>query len=162
MLPFERSLSLPWIASRNGSFWRILALLGKAPSPIPQSQKQFITIFRPHVYHRQKHRPNGHGSEGSDLPNYDGIDDCRPAALRGMLAPLKALAKRRGRLGGLGAIKTTAHKLTCLVYRMLKYGEEYVTQSMEEYEAKIKAKMLDTPKRKATAMGFQLSPMPTQ
>ena len=45
---------------------------------------------------------------------------------------------------------------------MLKYGEEYVAQSMEEYEAKIKAKMLDTLKRKAAEMGFQLSPMPTQ
>ncbi len=32
----------------------------------------------------------------------------------------------------------------------------------EEYEAKIKARMLDTLKRKAAAMGFQLSPMPTQ
>jgi transposase len=68
----------------------------------------------------------------------------------------------RSRLGGLGAVKATAHKLACLVYRMLKYGQEYVTQSMEEYEAKIKAKMLDTLKRKAAAMGFQLSPMPTQ
>jgi hypothetical protein len=45
--------------------------------------------------------------------------------------------------------------------RMLKYGEEYVTQPMEEYEAKIRAKMLDTLKRKAAAMGFQLSPLPT-
>ena len=42
------------------------------------------------------------------------------------------------------------------------YGEEYVPQSMEEYEAKIKAKMFDTPKREAAAMGFQLSPIPMQ
>ncbi len=79
------------------------------------------------------------------------------------LTPLGLFYRRiRSRIGGLGAVKATAHKLACLVYRMLKYGEEYVTQSMEEYEAKIKAKMLDTLKRKAAAMGFQLSPMATQ
>jgi transposase len=78
------------------------------------------------------------------------------------MTPLGLFYRRiRSRIGGLGAVKATAHKLACLVYRMLKYGEDYVTQSMEEYEAKIKAKMLDTLKRKAAAMGFQLSPLPT-
>jgi transposase len=79
------------------------------------------------------------------------------------MTPLGLFYRRiRSRIGGLGAVKATAHKLACLVYRMLKYGEEYVTQSMEEYEAMIKAKMLDTLKRKAAAMGFQLSPLPTE
>jgi transposase len=79
------------------------------------------------------------------------------------MTPLGLFYRRiRSRIGGLGAVKATAHKLACLVYRMLKYGEEYVTQSMEEYEAKMKAKMLDTLKRKAAAMGFQLSPLPTE
>jgi transposase len=79
------------------------------------------------------------------------------------MTPLGVFYRRiRSRLGGLGAVKATAHKLACLVYRMLKYGEEYVAESMAEYEAKLKAKMLDTLKRKAAAMGFQLSPIPTQ
>jgi transposase len=79
------------------------------------------------------------------------------------MTPLGLFYRRiRSRLGGLGAVKATAHKLACLVYRMLRYGQDYVTQSMEEYEAKIKAKMLDTLKRKAAAMGFQLSPLPAQ
>jgi transposase len=74
--------------------------------------------------------------------------------------PLGLFYRRiKSRLGGLGAVKATAHKLACLVYRMLKYGQDYVVQSMEEYEAKIKAKMLDTLKRKAAAMGFELSPL---
>jgi transposase len=78
------------------------------------------------------------------------------------MTPLGLFYRRiRSRLGGLGAVKATAHKLACLVYRMLKYGEEYVVQSMEEYEAKIKAKVLETLKRKAEAMGFQLTPKPT-
>src|SRR5271157_1727601 len=78
-------------------------------------------------------------------------------------APLGLFYRRiRSRIGGLGAVKATAHKFACLVYRMLKYGQEYVTQSMEEHEAKVKANMLKALKRKAMAMGFQLSPLPTQ
>ena len=78
------------------------------------------------------------------------------------MTPLGLFYRRiRSRLGGLGAVKATAHKLACLVYRMLRHGEEYVAQSMEEYEAKIKAKTLDTLKRKAAAMGFELTPLPT-
>jgi transposase len=79
------------------------------------------------------------------------------------MTPLGLFYRRiRSRIGGLGAVKATAHKLACLVYRMLRYGQEYVTQSMEEYETKIKANMFKTLKRKATAMGFQLIPLPTQ
>jgi len=77
--------------------------------------------------------------------------------------PLGLFYRRvRGRIGGLGAVKATAHKLACLVYRMLKHGEEYVTQSMEEYEAKMNANMLKVLERKAAAMGFQLSPLPSK
>ena len=67
----------------------------------------------------------------------------------------------RSRIGGLGAVTATAHKLACLVYRMLKYGQEYVTQSMEQYEAKMKANMLKALERKAAALGMRLSPLPT-
>ena len=44
------------------------------------------------------------------------------------MTPLGLFYRRiRSRIGGLGAVKATAHKLACLVYRMLKYGQEYVT-----------------------------------
>jgi transposase len=77
------------------------------------------------------------------------------------MTPLGLFYRRiRSRIGGLGAVKATAHKLACLVYRMLKYGQEYVVQSMEEYEAKIKANMLKVLKRKAAAIGFGLTPLP--
>jgi transposase len=78
------------------------------------------------------------------------------------MTPLGMFYRRiRSRVGGVGAVKATAHKLACLVYRMLKHGEEYVTQSMEEYEAKIKANLVRALQRKAAAMGFQLSPIAT-
>jgi transposase len=76
--------------------------------------------------------------------------------------PLGMFYRRiRSRIGGLGAVKATAHKLACLIYRMLKYGQDYVTQSMEEYEAKMKANMLKALTRKAAALGLQLVPLPT-
>jgi transposase len=38
------------------------------------------------------------------------------------------------RLGAPKAITATAHKLARLVYRLLKYDEDYVAQGMAEYE----------------------------
>lgn len=77
------------------------------------------------------------------------------------MTPLGFFYRRiRSRIGGRGACKATAHKLACLIYRMLKYGEEYVIQSMEEYEAKLKANLLKSLKRKAAAMGYELAPLP--
>jgi transposase len=76
--------------------------------------------------------------------------------------PLGAFYRRiRSRIGGLGAVKATAHKLACLIYRMLKYGQEYVSQSMAEYEAKINENLVQSLKRKAAAMGFDLVPRST-
>ena len=79
------------------------------------------------------------------------------------MTPLGMYYRRiRSRIGGRGAVKATAHKLTCLIYRMLKHGEEYVVQSMDEYAVKMKANMLRVLERKAKAMGFQLSPLPME
>jgi transposase len=76
--------------------------------------------------------------------------------------PLGAFYRRiRSRIGGLGAVKATAHKLACLIYRMLKYGQEYVSKSMADYEAKMNATLLRALKRKAARMGFDLVPQPT-
>jgi hypothetical protein len=57
-----------------------------------------------------------------------------------------------------GAITATAHKLAVLVYRMLKYGVEYVRQSMDEYAAKVKEQMERSLRRKAALLGYELVP----
>lgn len=76
------------------------------------------------------------------------------------MTPLGIFYRRiRSRIGGLGAIKATAHKLAVLIYRMLKYGEEYVKQSMAEYESLLRAKQLAALKRKAAQLGHQLLPL---
>jgi hypothetical protein len=77
------------------------------------------------------------------------------------MTPIGLFYRRiRSRIGGLGAVKATAHKLACLIYRMLKYGQDYVVQSMEEYEGKIKINLLKSLERKAQALGYQLTPKP--
>jgi transposase len=74
-------------------------------------------------------------------------------------SPLAMFYRRiKSRIGGKGAITATAHKLACLVYRMLKYGKEYVKQSMEEYERKIQQQLERSLRRKAAALGYTLVP----
>lgn len=76
-------------------------------------------------------------------------------------SPLAMFYKRiKSRIGGKGAITATAHKLACLVYRMLKYGREYVKQSMEEYERKMKDQLERSLRRKAAALGYELVAKP--
>ena len=45
-----------------------------------------------------------------------------------------------------------------LVYRMLKFGTEYVSQSLAEYEARVREKLERSLRRKAGALGFELVP----
>jgi transposase len=74
-------------------------------------------------------------------------------------SPLAVFYRRiKSRIGGKGAITATAHKLACLVYRMLKYGRDYVKQSMEEYEKRVREQQERSLKRKAAALGFELVP----
>jgi transposase len=76
-------------------------------------------------------------------------------------SPLAMFYRRiKSRIGGKGAITATAHKLAGLVYRMLKYGKEYVKQSMEEYERKIKDQLERSLRRKAAALGYELVAKP--
>src|SRR5262245_1204935 len=72
-------------------------------------------------------------------------------------SPLALFYRRiKSRIGGKGAITATAHKLACLVYRLLKYGREYVKQSMDEYKKKLRAQQERSLQRKAAALGFDL------
>lgn len=76
-------------------------------------------------------------------------------------SPLAMFYKRiKSRIGGKGAITATAHKLSGLVYRMLKYGKDYVKQSMAEYERKIKDQLERSLRRKAAALGYELVAKP--
>jgi transposase len=74
-------------------------------------------------------------------------------------SPLGLFYRRiKGRIGGQGAVTATAHKLAVLVYRMLRYGVEYVKRSVAEYEVKLRAQVERQLRAKATKMGFDLVP----
>lgn len=62
----------------------------------------------------------------------------------------------KSRLGGRGAITATAHKLSRLVYRMLKFGTEYVARSLSDYEEEVREKLERSLRRKAKALGYEL------
>ena len=72
-------------------------------------------------------------------------------------SPLGLFYRRiQGRIGGKGAVTAAAHKLACLVYRMLRHGTEYVRRSLAEYEQKERAQVERALRRKAAALGYEL------
>ncbi|HKB40041.1 MAG TPA: IS110 family transposase [Gemmataceae bacterium] len=82
-------------------------------------------------------------------------------ALGRTLSPLGLFYRRiKSRIGGKGAVTATAHKLAGLVYRMLKYGKDYVRRSTEEYEGKIREQLERSLQRRAAALGYELVPKP--
>jgi len=73
-----------------------------------------------------------------------------PSALGGFYRRMKA------RLGAAEAITATAHKLARIIYRLLKHGEAYVRQGMEDYERKFRERKLHALKKTALSLGFNL------
>ena len=70
---------------------------------------------------------------------------------------LGAYARRmRSRRDSQIAITATAHKLARQIYRLLKYGEEYVDIGQAQYEERYKAGALKSLQRKARQLGYQL------
>jgi transposase len=64
--------------------------------------------------------------------------------------------RMRTRLGAPKAITAMAHKLARLVYRMLKYGQEYVDKGMQYYEDRYRCQEVDRLKKTAAKLGLQI------
>jgi hypothetical protein len=64
----------------------------------------------------------------------------------------------KGRAGAAKAVVATARKLAERVYRLLKYGEAYVRQDVEAYEAAYRERVLRGLARRAAQMGYVLAP----
>ncbi len=62
----------------------------------------------------------------------------------------------RGKLGAAAGVTATAHKLARLVYRLLKHGELYVQQGLEDYERKHRERVLRHLKKAAASMGLEV------
>ena len=63
----------------------------------------------------------------------------------------------RARLGGPVAIKAMAAKLARLVYRMLRFGMDFVDKGVEAYEHQIRQLQVQRLKWQATRLGFEVS-----
>jgi len=64
----------------------------------------------------------------------------------------------RGRLGAPKAITAMAHRLARLVYRMLKYGQQYVDKGAEYYERRNRQQQIEFLRKKAARLGLQITP----
>ena len=62
----------------------------------------------------------------------------------------------RGKLGAPKAITAMAHKLAVLVYRMLRWGHEYVDKGMQYYEERHRQQQIHLLKKRAAKLGFLL------
>jgi len=84
-------------------------------------------------------------------------------AAGGLLRSQSALGAKfrrlRSRLGAPKAITAMAHLLARLIYRMLKFGHEYVDKGMEYYETKYRQQQLQWVAKQAAALNMQLIPI---
>jgi transposase len=64
----------------------------------------------------------------------------------------------QARAGGGKAVVATARKIAERVYRLLKYGETYVRQAMNEYENTYRIKLTKGLAKKAAELGYKLIP----
>jgi transposase len=64
----------------------------------------------------------------------------------------------RSRLGAPKALTAIAHRLARLVYRMLKYGQQYVDKGAEYYERRNRQQQIEFVRKKAAQLGPQVTP----
>jgi hypothetical protein len=65
----------------------------------------------------------------------------------------------QARCGGAKAVVATARKIAERVYRLLKYGEQYVAQAEHAYEEAYRLRTLKAMARKAETLGYKLVPL---
>jgi transposase len=76
--------------------------------------------------------------------------------LRSQSYPGAQYRRFRSRLGAPKAITAMAHKLAVLVYRMLKWGHEYVDRGMQHYEERHREQQIHLLKKRAAKLGLQI------
>jgi len=62
----------------------------------------------------------------------------------------------KARLGAPKAITATAHKLARLIYRMLRFGTEYVDRGQDYYERRYQSRVVSNLVRRAHELGYKL------
>ena len=65
------------------------------------------------------------------------------------------LRRKKAQLGPPKAITATAHKLARIIYAMLRYGQQYVDDGADYYEAQYHQRALRSAKRRAAQLGLR-------
>lgn len=65
----------------------------------------------------------------------------------------------RTKLGAPKAITAMAHRLARLVYRMLRYGQQYVDKGAEYYEQRYRQQQIEFLRKRAVKLGFRVTPI---
>ena len=68
--------------------------------------------------------------------------------------------RKRAQLGGPKAVTATARKLGCLIYRLIKNGQDYNEPDIHTYELKYKDQILHSLRKRANTFGFDLVELP--
>ncbi len=71
-------------------------------------------------------------------------------------AQFRRLSRRKGRAV---AIFAMARRLATLIYRMLRYGQDYVDQGVDAYEEQFKERRIQAMVSSAKQMGYELKPI---
>jgi hypothetical protein len=71
----------------------------------------------------------------------------------------RLLPPNESKAGRCGSVTATAHKLARIIYRLIKHGEAYVRQGIEDYERKFQERKMYALRKTAKAMGFELIPL---
>jgi transposase len=70
-------------------------------------------------------------------------------------AQFRRISRRKGRSV---AIYAMARKLAILIYRMLRYGQDYIDQGVEAYEQRFRERRIHSLRSSAKQLGFELCP----
>jgi transposase len=64
--------------------------------------------------------------------------------------------RMKAKLGAAEAITATAHKLARLIYRMIKHGEAYVQEGLQQYERKNQQRKINAVRKMAESLGLKI------
>lgn len=73
-------------------------------------------------------------------------------------AAYRRIARRKG---ANVAVFATARKLATLIYRMLRFGQDFIDEGMHAYEARFQAQRIHNLHSMAKQLGYQLTPLET-
>lgn len=126
------------------------------------SEKHFVSWLRlspKTAFSAGKPLPK-HKNKGTGATRVAGVLRMSALSLSKSTSALGAYFRRIARRkGGATAVFATARKLAIYVYRMLRFGQDYVDEGIQAYEQRFRQQRLTSIKSMANEMGYQLVPI---